>query len=209
VDGAYGGSFGLLPERAELLKGVERADSFVVNPHKMLMVPLDCSLFYTAHPEVLRAAYSLEAEYLKTDAGDAVDFMDYGLALGRRFRALKLWFVLRYFGRDGLAEILRGNLRMAAWLGERVEESARFELVTPATLGLVCFRLRAGDAATRALMQRINGTGRHFVSHTVLNGQFAIRVAIGNIRTEQRDVEELWTVLCDGASGLPSQGANA
>ncbi len=115
-----------------------------MNPHKMMMVPLDCSLFYTAHPTVLHSACSLEAEYLKTDAVEAIDFMDYGLALGRRFRALKLWFVMRYFGRDGLAAILRENLRMAAWLSEQIATDARFELVTPATLGLVCFRLRQG-----------------------------------------------------------------
>ncbi len=205
VDGAYGGSFGILPECRHLLDGVERADSFVVNPHKMMMVPLDCSLFYTAHPTVLHSACSLEAEYLKTDAVEAIDFMDYGLALGRRFRALKLWFVMRYFGRDGLAAILRENLRMAAWLSEQIATDARFELVTPATLGLVCFRLRQGDAASRELMRRINSSGRHFVSHTVLNGHFAIRVAVGNIRTQQRDIEELWITIRESLNNLPDE----
>jgi aromatic-L-amino-acid decarboxylase len=201
VDGAYGGTFGILPERQHLLDGVERADSFVVNPHKMMMVPLDCSLFYTAHPDLLRSAFSLEAEYLKTGA-EAVDFMDYGLALGRRFRALKLWFVLRYFGRDGLAAILRENLRMAAWLGEQVAADVRFELVAPASLGLVCFRLRQGDDATRALMERINSFGRHFLSHTVLGGHFTMRAAIGNIRTQQRDIEQLWSAMTEALSDL-------
>jgi aromatic-L-amino-acid decarboxylase len=130
---------------------VERADSFVVNPHKMMMVPLDCSLFYTAHPAVLRSACSLEAEYLKTDAVETIDFMDYGIALGRRFRALKLWFVMRYFGRDGLAAILRENLWMAAWLGNQILAEARFELVAPATMGLVCFRLRQGTGIATCL----------------------------------------------------------
>ena len=120
VDGAYGGSFGILPECRQVLYGVEQADSFVVNPHKMMMVPLDCSLFYTRHPEVLRNAFSLEAEYLKTEVSGALDYMDYGLALGRRFRALKLWFVMRYFGREGLAAILRERLRMAAWLSQKI-----------------------------------------------------------------------------------------
>jgi aromatic-L-amino-acid decarboxylase len=192
VDGAYGASFGVVPECRHFLNGVGHADSFVVNPHKMMMVPLDCSLFYTRHPQLLRSAFSLEAEYLKTDAPGAVDYMDYGLALGRRFRALKLWFVMRCFGRDGLAAILRESLRMAAWLGERIGADERFELVAPVIMGLVCFRLRQGDAETKELMRRINGSGRHFVSHTVLDGRFTIRVAIGNIRTEQRDVEELW-----------------
>jgi aromatic-L-amino-acid decarboxylase len=203
VDGAYGGSLGIVPECRHWLDGVELADSFVVNPHKMMMVPLDCSLFYTAHPGLLRSAFSLEAEYLKTDAVDAVDFMDYGLALGRRFRALKLWFVMRRFGRDGLVAILRENLRMAAWLGEQIAADARFDLVAPATLGLVCFRLRRGDAATRELMRRINSSGRFFVSHTVLANRFTIRAAIGNIRTQQRDVEELWIAITESLNDLP------
>ncbi len=197
VDGAYGGSFAILPECRHWLDGVEGADSFVVNPHKMMMVPLDCSLFYTAHPALLRSAFSLEAEYLKTDAAGAIDFMDYGLALGRRFRALKLWFVLRFFGRDGLAAILRENLRMAAWLGERIAADARFELAAPATMGLVCFRLRQGEDATRELMRSINASGRFFVSHTVLDSRFTIRAAMGNIRTEQRDVEQLWVAITE------------
>jgi aromatic-L-amino-acid decarboxylase len=202
VDGAYGGSFAILPECRHLLHGVELADSFVVNPHKMMMVPLDCSLFYTAHPALLRSAFSLEAEYLKTGVPNAVDFTDYGLALGRRFRALTLWFVLRYFGRDGLGAILSENLRMAAWLGERIAADARFELAAPATMGLVCFRLRQGDAATRELMRRINSTGRFLVSQTVLDGRFTIRAAIGNIRTEQRDVEELWNAITEDLNDL-------
>ncbi len=144
---------------------------------------------------MLRSAFSLEAEYLKTDAVDTVDFMDYGLALGRRFRALKLWFVMRYFGRDGLVAILRENLRMAAWLGERIGADARFELVAPGAMGLVCFRLRPGDAATKELMRRINSSGDFCVSHTVLEGHFTIRTAIGNIRTQQRDIEELWIAI--------------
>jgi aromatic-L-amino-acid decarboxylase len=160
-----------------------------------MMVPLDCSLFYTAHPAVLRAAFSLEAEYLKTDATGAVDYMDYGLALGRRFRALKLWFVLRYFGRGGLASILRENLEMAAWLGERIADDPRLELVVPTEMSLVCFRLRSGDPATRELMQRINSSRRFFLSHTVLDGRFIIRAAIGNIRTCPSDVEELWSEI--------------
>jgi len=197
VDGAYGGSFGIVPECGQLLYGVEQADSFVVNPHKMMMVPLDCSLFYTRHPEVLRNAFSLEAEYLKTEVSGALDYMDYGLALGRRFRALKLWFVMRYFGREGLAATLRERLRMAAWLGEKISSDDRFDLLAPATLALVCFRLRLGDAATRDLMHRINSSGRFFVSHTVLAGRFTIRIAIGNLRMQQQDVERLWAAIAE------------
>ena len=195
VDGACGGSLGILPECRHFLNGVDQADSFVVNAHKLMTIPLDCSLFYTRSPEVLRAAFALGAEYLKTDVSGAVDYMDYGLALGRRFRALRLWFVMRYFGREGMVAILRRSLQMAAWLGEQISASARFELAAPVQTGLVCFRSREGDAATRELMNRINAAGAFFVSHTVLNGQFTIRVAIGNIRTEWRDVEELWGAI--------------
>ena len=197
VDGAYGGSFAILPECRPFFEGVEQADSFVVSPQKLMAVPADCSLFYTAHPDVLRNAFSLEAEYLKTDAAaaGAVDFTDYGLALGRRFRALKLWFVMRYFGREGMAALLRQSLELAAWLAERVAADERFALDAPVNMGLVCFRLRQGDEATRTLMARINESGRFFVSHTVLDGYFTIRVAIGNIRTETSDIEELWRVI--------------
>jgi aromatic-L-amino-acid decarboxylase len=197
VDGAYGGSFGLVPECRHFLAGAEQADSFVVNAHKMMMVPLDCSLFYTQHPEVLRSAFSLGAEYLTTDVANVVDYTDYGLALGRRFRALKLWFVMRYFGRDGLVAILREKLKLAAWLGERIASDPRFELLAPVSMSLVCFRLRDGDAASMDLMRRINSSGRFFVSHTKLGGRFAIRIAIGNIRTRQRDVEELWAMIAE------------
>ena len=195
VDAAYGGSFGIVPECRHYLAGTELADSFVVNAHKMMLVPLDCSLFYTRHPEVLRSAFSLAADYLTTDATNVVDYADYGLALGRRFRALKLWFVMRYFGRDGLVAILREKLRTAAWLGQRIASDPRFELLAPVALGLVCFRLREGDAASMDLMRRINSSGRFLVSHTKLNGRFAIRIAIGNIRTEPHDVEELWATI--------------
>jgi aromatic-L-amino-acid decarboxylase len=201
VDGAYGGSFGLVPECRHLLDGVERADSFAVSPHKGMMTPLDCALFYTAHPDVLRDAFSVQAAYLKTEV-DAIDFMDYGLALGRRFRALKLWFVLRYFGRDGLAANLRASLRMAAWLADRISADGRLELCAPVMMGLVCFRARKGDSATQQLMRGINASRRFFASHTTLEGKFVIRVAIGNCHTEQSDMEDLWTAVLASLKAL-------
>jgi aromatic-L-amino-acid decarboxylase len=185
----------MLPECRRFLDGVDRADSFVVNPHKLMMVPLDCSLFYTRDPETVRAAFALEAEYLKTEIHGTVDYMDYGLALGRRFRALKLWFAMRYFGREGFVAMLRRSLEMAAWLGQRISASERFCLAAPVNMGLVCFRARQGDDATRELMRRINGSGSCFVSHTVLNGSFTIRAAVGNMRTGWQDVEALWTAI--------------
>jgi len=201
VDAAYGGAFGLLPECRQFFNGVERADSFVLNPHKTMMVPLDCSLFYTVHPSILKNAFSLKAEYLTTDI-DALDFMDYGLALGRRFRALKLWFTMRYFGRNGMAASLRKILQLASWLSERIGEDPRFEVMSATNMGLVCFRCAAGDDSTRELMRRINASGRFFVSHAVLRNHFTIRVAIGNIRTEFRDLEALWNEI---ASCIESQ----
>jgi aromatic-L-amino-acid decarboxylase len=195
VDAAYGGSFGLLPERRYLLDGVERADSFVVNPHKGMMVPLDCSLLYTARPEVLKQAFTLEAEYLRTDVDAPVDYMNYGIALGRRFRALKLWFVFRHFGREGLVARLRASLGMASWLAGRIAADDRLELVAPADMALVCFRVRGADLATEELMRWINAEGEFFVSHTKLGGRFTIRVAVGNERTEQQDIEALWRAI--------------
>jgi aromatic-L-amino-acid decarboxylase len=195
VDGAYGGSFGIVPECRFLLDGVERADSFVVNPHKGMMVPLDCSLLYTAHPEVLKQAFALDAEYLTTDVDAPVDYMNYGIALGRRFRALKLWFVLRYFGREGLIGRLRASLQMARRLADWIAADARLELAAPADMALVCFRVRPGDLATEELMRRINSAGEFFLSHTRLDGKFTIRVAIGNCGTEFADIEALWRAI--------------
>ena len=191
VDGAYGGPFGMLPECRHFLDGVEQADSFIVNPHKQLMVPIDCSLLYTRHPDKLRAAFSLQPEYLKSGVAEAIDYMDYGLALGRRFRSLKLWFTMRYFGRDGIAAILRQSREMAAWLAEQISKDTRFELAAPVTMGLVCFRLREGDEATQTLLNAINATHKFYLSHTVLNNKFTIRAAIGNLRTTWHDIDEL------------------
>src|SRR5262249_55426931 len=150
---------------------------------------------------VLRDAFSVDAAYLKTDV-DAVDFMDYGLALGRRFRALKLWFVLRYFGRDGLVANLRASVRMASWLADRISADGRLELSAPVIMGLVCFRARKGDNATQELMRGINTSRCFFVSHTILERTFVIRVAIGNCRTEQSDIEDLWTAVLASLNAL-------
>lgn len=195
VDGAYGGAACLVPECRHLMDGVELADSFILNAHKWLMVPLDCSIFYTAHPEVLRAAFSFSADYLQTDDTAEVNYMDYGVALGRRFRALKLWFVMRFFGREGMTSILQEHVRLAKWLGAQVAADARLELMAEVTLGLVCFRAKDGDTATHALMERINASRRFFVTGTKVNGKLAIRVAIGNIRTNEIDVRLLWETI--------------
>lgn len=217
VDGAYGGSLAVLPECRTWLDGVARADSLVVNPHKLLTVPLDCSLLYTRHPDRLRAAFALHAEYLaRTDAAVAdetpVDYMDYGLALGRRFRALKLWFVLRWYGRAGVAAHLRRGLALARRLAAAVAGDERFVLAAPVEMGLVCFRLRAGDAATRSLMEAVHRDRRQFVTHTVLDGRFTVRAAFGNHRAEERDADALWSALraaADEVLAAPGGGSSA
>jgi aromatic-L-amino-acid decarboxylase len=196
VDAAYGGSAAVVPEMQPLFVGWERADSIVMNPHKWLFTPTDISAFYTRRPEVLRRAFSLVPEYLKTaEDTRAVNLMDYGVQLGRRFRALKLWFVLRYFGRQGIAAILRDHMAMAREFADWVRADERFEVVAPVPFSLICFRKRGPDEPNRAIMDAVNATGKAFLSHTVLNGRFALRLAIGNIRTTREDLRLTWDLI--------------
>jgi aromatic-L-amino-acid decarboxylase len=193
IDAAYAGAAALLPEFAWMLRGNERAHSLVVNPHKWLFTPMDCSAFYTRFPEVLRRTFTITPEYLKTTSDPReVSLMDYGVALGRRFRGLKLWYVLRYYGREMLQELIRGHIAMAAEFAGWVEADDRFELAAPAPFSAVCFRLAAGEERTRALVAAMNQTGRFFISQTVLKGRYAARVAIGNQATTREDVRALW-----------------
>lgn len=196
VDAAYGGCYGVLPEMDALREGWAGADSIVVNPHKGLLTPIDLSAFYTRRPDVLRQALSLVPEYLVTaEDGRAVNFMDYSVALGRRFRSLKLWFVLRSYGRLKLEELLREQLAMAKELAGWIEADGRFELCAPVKLSLVCFRLKKGDEATRELLERINASGHAFLSHTVLGGKCVVRFAIGNYQTGREDVASTWRLI--------------
>ncbi len=200
VDAAYGGSAAVVPEYRWVLAGAERADSLVINPHKWLGTPIDLSVFYTRRPDVLRRAFSLVPEYLRTaEDPRAVNFMDYGVQLGRRFRSLKLWFVMRYYGHEGLAALIREHIRLAGDLARRIESDPRFELSAPAPLSLVCFRQRGSDAGNQALLERINATGRIFLSHTVLNGKFVLRFAIGNHSTGRAQVERAWEIIRNAA----------
>ncbi len=184
VDAAYGGAAAVVPELRHVLDGCDRADSLVVNPHKWLFVPIDCSAAYTRHPEVMRRAFSLTPEYLQTGETDVTNLMDYGVALGRRFRSLKLWFVLRYFGRRGIADALRGHLRLAARLEEWVRDHPECELLAPVTFSVVVFRFRpdhlddegAIDAFNQEILDRVNRSGEVFLSHTRVDGKFALRV---------------------------------
>lgn len=203
VDAAYGGSAAVAPDYRWVIAGADRAQSIVTNPHKWLFTPIDCSVLYTSRPDIVRRAFSLVAEYLKTaEDSAAVNYMDYGVQLGRRFRALKLWFVMRYFGHERAASIIRDHIAMAQELAAWIKADSRFEIAAPHPLSLVCFRLKADDAANQQLMDRVNATGKAFLSHTVLNGQFVIRLAIGNIKTTRQDVRETWQLIQSLAADL-------
>jgi aromatic-L-amino-acid decarboxylase len=194
VDAAYGGTAAIAPEFRDTLRGAERADSLVTNPHKWMLTPVDISAFYTRHPDVLRRAFSLVAEYLKTP-DRAVNLMDYGVQLGRRFRALKLWFVMRYFGRERIAAMIREHCEFARRFAARLEDDGRFEILAPVRFSVVCFRLKGSEGRNRALLEAINASGLAFLSHTVLNGAYVLRLAVGNVRTTWHDIERVWDFI--------------
>src|SRR5579862_3101411 len=203
VDAAYAGSAAIVPEFAHLLDGVDAADSLVVNPHKWMFVPMDLSVLFVRDEAMVRRAFTLVPEYLTTPEGDAVNYMDYGLQLGRRFRALKLWFVLRHLGAEGIRERLRGHIALAQQFAAWIREEPHWEVLAPHPLSVVCFRYHpAGvdDAAAleslnARLMHAVNETGEVFISHTKIDGAYALRLAIGNMRTTLSDVEHAWHVL--------------
>jgi aromatic-L-amino-acid decarboxylase len=193
VDAAYAGSAALAPEFRWAFEGCGRADSFVTNPHKWLATPMDCSVFYTARPDVLRRAFSLSREFLQTQEDPrAINLMDYGVPLGRRFRALKLWFILRSFGREGLAEMVRSHVRMAQDLAREIAAHPRFEIAAPHPFSVVCFRYRGTDDENRRILERVNATGEVFLSGTVLKGRFTLRLAVGNYNTTAKHVARAW-----------------
>jgi aromatic-L-amino-acid decarboxylase len=209
VDAAYGGSAAVIPEMRGVLEGVELADSIVVNPHKWLFVPMDCSALFFRDPSIARSALSLVPEYLKTPEGETVtNLMDYGPALGRRFRALKLWMVLRYFGRAGLAERLREHLRLARELAQWVDEHPQWERMAPVPFSTVCFRHDPGglddeevDLLNERILTEVNASGEAFLSHTRLRGRFVLRLAIGNLRTTEAHVRRAWELLRAAVAG--------
>lgn len=201
VDAAYAGSAAIVPEMREHFRGWERADSIVTNPHKWLFTPFDCSALYCRDMEELKKAFSLVPEYLKTsDASEVKNGMDYGIQLGRRFRSLKLWFVLRYFGREGLIARIREHIRLARLFASWVEESADFELLAPVPFALVCFRAAPSgvddlDSLNERIMNEINASGEAYLSHTKLNGKFTLRLSVGSIRVEERHIRKVWNLL--------------
>ena len=206
VDAAYGGSAAIAPEFRALFQGWERADSVLVNPHKWLFTPLDASLFLCRRLDVARQAFSLSPEYLRTIDRSAPtrDYNDYAPQLGRRFRALKLWMLIRWFGLEGLRRRIRHHVALARTFADRIDATPGWERLAPVPLSTVCFRhvpaASAGDedALERhnaAVMETVNRSGGVFLSHTKLNGRFAIRLSVGNIRTEARHVERAWELL--------------
>ena len=203
VDAAYGGAAAVLPERSDVLAGCDRADSFVMNPHKWMFTPADFSAFYCRRPEAVKAAFSLVPEYLRTAEGDSVtNYMEYGIQLGRRFRALKLWMMIRYFGVEGIRKRIREHIRLARQFASWVESDQRFELLAPVPFGTVCFRLRGSNQANEDLLDRINATGKAFLSHTILNDRYTLRLSVGNIRTTEGHVRAAWKLI----EGLVEEG---
>ena len=208
VDAAYAGAAAVCPELRDRFAGWERADSVVVNPHKWLATPMDCSALWTRRPEDFRRAFSLVPEYLRS-ADDAVNLSELSVPLGRRFRALKLWAVLRCFGRSGLQERIREHVRLAALFEEWVRAEPGWEVVAPRPFSLVCFRLDASDEENERLLERVNATGEVFLSHTRLAGRFVLRLAVGNYRTTEDDVRRAWDVLRREAETFAPPGRSA
>jgi aromatic-L-amino-acid/L-tryptophan decarboxylase len=204
VDAAYAGVAAMVPGYEWILDGADRADSLVTNPHKWLFTPFDLSVLYCRRMDVLRQAFSLTPEYLKTREGDAgvKNLMDTGIQLGRRFRALKLWMILRHFGAEGLRRHLAEHMRLARLFADWVDSSDRFERVAPVPFSVVCFRLRgdADDETHARVLDAVNASGDVFLSHTKLDGRYVLRLAIGNINTAEKHVARAWELLNLAAS---------
>ena len=202
VDAAFAGTAALCPEMRFLNKGLEAADSYVFNPHKWLLTNLDCSAMFIADRASLVDALSITPEYLRnpaSEAGIVVDYRDWQVPLGRRFRALKLWFVIRHYGLEGLRAHIRRHLAWAAELTDWVEADDRFELAAPTVVSLVCFRHKDGNDASRRVLDTVNQSGRAYLTPITLDGQLVLRVAIGSPQTELHHVEDLWTLIQSAA----------
>jgi aromatic-L-amino-acid decarboxylase len=203
VDGAYGGNAAVIPEMRWVLNGVERADTFVMNPHKWMFTPLDFSAFYTRHVDTLKRAFSILPEYLRTaEGGTVTNFMDYGVQLGRRFRALKFWFMVRTYGVEGIVERLREHIHLAHVFEGWVHEAAEWEVVAPVPFSTVNFRAcpknvpeEKWNELNERLLTAVNATGEVFLSHTKLHGNYVLHLAIGNIRTEEKHIARAWELL--------------
>ena len=210
VDAAYAGTALVLPEYRHLIGGIELADSFVFNAHKWMFTNFDCSIYFVKDRDLLVNTFAILPEYLKTKAdGHANNYCDWGIPLGRRFRALKLWFVIRSYGMDGIRNMLREHIRMAEWVEEQINARQDFELVVPRTLNLLCLRYCPNgysddelNALNRTLLDKINSSGKIYMTHTVINGKFVIRMSIGATRVTQQHVDEAWALISGTADDL-------
>jgi len=206
VDAAYGGAAAICPEFRPLFDGIEQADSVVVNPHKWLFTPVDCSVMLVRESAALRNAFSLVPDYLRTDEEGVTNLMDYGIQLGRRFRALKLWMVIRAFGVSGIRDRIRYHCALARELADRVRAEPGFELAAPVPFSVVCCRVVRGesgeeqDRVNERVVARVNAAGPVFISPTRLRGRLVLRIAIGNLRTERRHVEAAWALIKQAAA---------
>ena len=203
VDAAMAGTAALCEEFRWIQEGVELADSYAFNPHKWMFTNFDCTAFYVKNRRVLIDSLSVLPEYLRnqaTDQGEVFDYRDWHVPLGRRFRALKLWFVIRHYGVEGLQHHIRRHVALAQEFASWVRADDRFEIAAPHPLNLVCFRLKAGDAPSERLLQRLNASGKLFLSHTKLNGKYVLRFCVGQTRTESRHVEAAWKQIQENVS---------
>jgi len=207
VDAAMAGTAMLCPEFRALQNGLEAADSYNFNPHKWMFTNFDCSCFWVADRNELIQTLSILPEYLRnqaTESGAVIDYRDWHIQLGRRFRSLKLWFVIRHYGVEGLQHHVRQHIRLAQQFADWVRKDGRFELAAPAPLNLVCFRHKAGDTASQAIMDGLNQSGELFLTHTKLNGKLTLRLSIGQTNTEERHVRRAWERICEMADKIVS-----
>ena len=211
VDAAYGGPLAMLPEQRDVMTGAELADSVIVNGHKWLFIPLDFSALYTRRADVLRSVFSLTPEYLRGDAGadGVVNYMDYGIQLGRRFRALKAWMALRAFGREGLESRIREHCRLACLFAEWIDREPYYSIVAPVTMAVVCFRFAPAamsdegcDALNERIVEAVNASGDAYLTHTTLCGQRAMRIGVGNVLTTERHLAHVWHRIKEEAARL-------
>jgi len=213
VDAAYAGTAAILPEKRWMMEGIEYVDSFVFNPHKWMLTNFDCSAYFVKNPQTLRKTFEIHPEYLKTGVDRVVNnYRDWGIQLGRRFRALKLWFVLRSYGIEGLQNMVREHIQLAQKLRQWITDDERFELMAPVDFSLVCFRLNPGDIPepqlnelNRELLERVNGTRRTLLTHTKLKGKYVIRFCIGQRTTKERHVRQIWELIIREAEELLQQ----
>jgi len=210
IDAAYAGVTAMIPDMKWITKGWENADSIVINPHKWMFTPMDLSIYFTRKPAILKQAFSLVPEYLKTKQDNEVEnLMDYGIQLGRRFRSLKLWFVIRYFGVEGLSELIIKHIKLAKEFAEWIQKEKDFELLAPVPFSTVCFRYNTGNKTedelnilNEKLFEIINSSGKIFLSHTKLDDKFVFRLTIGSIRHESWHIEEAWKVIKQSAESI-------